>query len=341
MMGAATMKDVARAAGVGIGTVSRVVNSAEGVTLKTREKVESAILRLGFNPNPIAQSMRSGLTKTLAYVARDFTVPILNIFVDAMQSVLDAKGFGLQVASSYHDTSREIEILQRIALRRADGVVVATSSEIDVNLLHTLSELSLPIVLLDRDTPLELDAVLIDHRYGTRSAIQHLLELGHTRIAMISGQLNVRPAIERLAGFREAFETKGQTVSEDIVRTGSFSTEFAYSEAAMLLHQPDRPTAVFAGGTAMLAGVLRAARDSGLRVPQDISIIGGADSELAQLHSPGITTVRWQHDQLGVTAAKFVLRRLETPDAPRQRMVFPTELIQRGSCAPPAQKSRQ
>ncbi|MCO5066858.1 MAG: LacI family transcriptional regulator [Rhizobiaceae bacterium] len=331
----ATIKDVAREAGVGIGTVSRVVNSVEGVKAKTRHRVETAILRLGYNPNPIAQSMRNGLLKTFAYVARDFSVPILNMFVDAMQSVLDSKGFGLQVASSYHDGTREIAILKRLAMRRADGIVVATSAEDDPNLLKVLRELPIPVVLLDRDNPAELDSVLVDHRSGTRAGVQHLLAMGHRRVALISGQPNVRPAIERLAGFRDAFLHSGLTVPDEMIRLGSFSTEFAYSEAAMLFRLRERPTAVFAGGTAMLAGVIRAARDAALKIPEDLSVISGADSELAQLYQPGITTVRWQHDQLGVVAAKFLLRRLETGKLPRQSMIFPTELIQRGSCSPP------
>lgn len=329
-----TMKDVAHEAGVGIGTVSRVINKTSGVSAKTREKVESAIARLGFNPDPIAQSMRSGLTKTFACIVRDFSVPILSEFVNAMQDTSDASGFGLQVASSYHDTVREVSMLERLARRRVDGIVIATSSEEDERLAAVIRGLEVPVVLLDRDHPAMVDSVLIDHRAGTRAAIGRLIALGHRRIALLSGQPVVRPARERAAGFSEAFARAGLPEPLDLRRLGSFDVDFVYSETAQLLRLPDRPTAIFAGGTAMLAAVLRAVRDAGLSVPQDVSIVAGADSELAFLHTPDISVVRWHHDQLGAAAARFLLARVAGQDAAPQRMVFPTEFVQRGSCGP-------
>lgn len=329
-----TMKDVAEEAGVGVGTVSRVVNGGTNVSLKTRERVEAAIRRLNFNPDPIAQSMRSGQTKMFACIVRDFSVPILSMFVNAMQDTADVSGFGLQVASSYHDTDREIVMLERLARRRIDGIVIASSSETDEGLLETISSSEVPIVLLDRDKPDNVDAVLIDHRAGVRTAVQRLLDLGHRRIAMLSGQKGVRPVRERVAGYREAFSSRGLEPAEELIRCGSFTPDFVYSETAQMLRSEARPTAIYAGGTAMLAAVLRAIRDVGLRVPQDVSVVAGADSELALLHTPTISVVRWQHDQLGAAAARFLLSRVENRKAPVQKMIFPTEFIQRESCGP-------
>lgn len=328
------MKDVAEEAGVGIGTVSRVVNGGMNVSAKTRERVEAAIRRLNFNPDPIAQSMRSGQTKTFACIVRDFSVPILSTFVNAMQDTADASGFGLQVASSYHDTEREIAMLEKLARRRIDGLVIASSSESDPDLLDAISSSDVPIVLLDRDKPETVDAVLIDNRAGVRAAILHLIDLGHRRIALLTGQEGVRPVRERIAGYREAYAARGLVPVEDLVRCGSFTAEFVYSEVVQLLRSDEPPTAVFAGGTAMLAAVLRAIRDVGLRIPQDVSVVTGADSELALLHTPAISAVRWQHDQLGAAAARFLLSRVETPQGKAQRMVFPTEFIVRESCGP-------
>lgn len=326
------MRDVARIAGVGVGTVSRVVNNTDGVSAKTREKVKSAILQLGFNPNPIARSMRSGQTMTFACVVRDFSTPILASFANAVQGTVDSRGFGLQFVSSYHDVERELDILRRLSNHRADGIVVATASETSPELIAALEAFPVPVVLLDRDIPETIDAVKIDHRSGTRSATNHLIQLGHRRIAMISGPRDVRPVRERLAGYRLAHERFGVAVEETLIRCGSFGIDYAYSEAMQLLGTAARPTAVIAGGTAILSGLLRAARDLGLRVPEDLSIISGADNELAALHSPGITAVRWQHDQLGAIAGRFLLNRIEAPQMERQCMVVPTELISRESC---------
>ncbi|WP_417426801.1 LacI family DNA-binding transcriptional regulator [Hoeflea sp.] len=332
--GPLTMRDVARVAGVGVGTVSRVVNNADGVSAKTKEKVKSAIAQLGFNPNPIARSMRSGLTMSFACVVRDFSVPILTSFANAIQNAVDGRGFGLQFVSSYHDVERELDILNRLSNHRADGVVVATASETSPELLAALESFPVPLVLLDRDIPESIDAVKIDHRSGTRSAVNHLIQLGHRRIAIITGPKDIRPVRERIAGYMLAHEKFGVPVDESLIHCGSFGIDFAYSEAMQILASASRPTAVIAGGTAMLSGLLRAARDLGLKIPDDLSVVSGADNELAALHSPAITAVRWQHDQLGAIAGRFLLNRLETPNMERQCMVVPTELISRESCGP-------
>lgn len=329
------MKDVARNAQVGVSTVSRVINANGSVSAETRERVNNSISRLGFNPNPIAQSMRSGLTKMFACIVRDFSVPVLSRLISSMQTVVDAQGFGVQVASSHHNVEREIDILRKLYLRRTDGIVIATSSETDLRILNALEELAIPVVLLDREMPAKLDAVQIDHRYGVRSAIGSLLDLGHTRVSLIGGQPDVRPTNERVEGYKEAFKLRGLEISHDLIRLGAFDTEYAYSEVAMLLRKADRPTAILAGGTAMLGGVLRAVRDAGLRIPQDISLVSGAESELALLHSPGISAVGWNSDQLGIAIARLMLQRIERPEDPVRRVIIPTELIQRGSSGPP------
>ena len=329
-----TVKDVAREAGVGIGTVSRVLNNAVGVSQKTRLKVENAIAKLGFNPNPIAQSMRSGQTKTLACVVRDFSVPILSVFVNAMQKAVDHKGYALQVASSYHEVDREADFIRRVAQRQVDGMVIATSSENDPKLAEALVSLKIPVVLLDRDEPQNCAAVLVDHAQGVRSAILHLADLGHKRIAIVTGQSDVRPVRERIAAYREAHEIAGLPVDESLIRRGSFGGDFAYHEALKLLRIDERPTAIFAGGTAIMPGILRAIGDFRLRMPEDISLVSGADSELAQLYGSGITAVRWQHDQLGTSAAEILLDAIESGEQMAARVTASTELILRGSTGP-------
>nr|WP_283771631.1 MULTISPECIES: LacI family DNA-binding transcriptional regulator [unclassified Chelatococcus] len=328
------MKDVAMEAGVGVGTVSRYINGNGALGDDIRERVSGAIKRLNFNPDPIAQSMRNGQTKTFACIVRDLTVPVLSVFVNAMQTAVDAEGYGLMVASSYHDPQREVEMLHKLSMRRTDGMVIATSTEGNAALNEALEKLNAPVVLLDRQTPVHLDSVLIDHLRGVKHAIRYLIDLGHRRIAVLSGQEAVRPVVERLEGFRQAFTERGLSVPEDLVRMGSFSADYTYEETLRLLQLLDRPTAIFAGGTAMLPGVLRAVKDSGLQIPRDISVIGGADSELASLFSPSVTVVRWDHDRLGTAAARFLLNRIKRPDCPVQRQIFPTELIVRDSCGP-------
>jgi LacI family transcriptional regulator len=328
-----TLKDVARASGVSVGTVSNVINNHPRVTYAIKKRVDDVIYKLGFKPDSIAQSMRSGQTKTLACVVRDLTVPILSTFVDSMQNTVDAHGFSLFVASSYHDLSREISLLTKFSRRRVDGIVIATSSETDPKLITQLRESTTPIVLLDRKLPEQLDSVLVDHRGGVRQAMDYLISLGHTRIGFISGQDAVSPVQERLRGYYDALDAKAMPRDARLVRTGSFGIDYAYSEAVQFFELSDPPTAIVAGGTTLLAGVLRAAREVGRRIPEDVSIIGGQDSELAQLHSPAITVIRWDHAQLGVAAARFLINRLKSAAIGIQRIISPSELVVRGSCA--------
>jgi LacI family transcriptional regulator len=331
-----TIRDVAEAAGVGIGTVSRVINGHANVGAALRERVQAAILALGFTPDAAAQSLRGGQSRTFACVVRDLTVPVLASFADQMQQELDQHGYGLLVASSYHSFARERELLASFERRRVDGLVIATSSERDPRLLRLLREAPMPVTLLDRRRPETLDSVCVDHASGTRAAIAHLLALGHRRIAVISGAHTVRPVRERLRGVELAHAALGLRPDPALIRLGSFSTAFAAQEAAALLDGPVPPTAFFVAGTALLPGLLRALQERGLSVPRDVSVVAGADSELAEFHSPPISVVRWDHGALGAAAARFLLGRIEDPELPPQRAAGPTEYVPRGSCAPPA-----
>jgi LacI family transcriptional regulator len=196
-----------------------------------------------------------------------------------------------------------------------------------------MKQLQIPIVLLDREGPAELDAVTIDHRRGVRTATEHLHALGHTRIALLTGKPSTRPARERIAGFRDASARFGKKA---IVRTGGFSADFGFREASSLLSSPTRPTAIIAGGMAMLSGVLQAIRARGLVIPDDISVVAGADSDLAALATPAVTAIRWSGADEGRVAVQLLLSRLGgNRNGPVQRVMLSTELIIRASCARP------
>ncbi len=335
-----TIKDVAREAGVGLGTVSRVINNHRDVNETSREKVLAVIERLGYRPDLLARSMRAGISHTLAFIVRDFTGATLSALADAVQNEVDQFGFSLFVASSYHDPARELAMLQRFKARRVDGIIVATSSETDPVLLAELTRPGPPVVLLDRATPEGLDMVQSDHAGGMREAVRYLAKLGHRRIALITGEPDVFPTRERIRGYHEALAEAGLKNDPALCRVGSFALGFAYEQSLDLLRGTKRPTAIIAGGTAMLPGVMHAAQERGLRIPHDLSLIGGADSEVARVATPSITVIGWDHGLIGRTAAQFIVTRLQDATLPPRRKVFPTELILRDSCAPPPAKRR-
>jgi LacI family transcriptional regulator len=337
---APTIRDVAEAAGVGLGTVSRVINGHANVGEELRARVLATVRQLGFAPDAAAQTLRSRQSRTFACVVRDLTVPVLASFAEGMQAELDRQGYDLLIASSYHSVAREKDLLASFVRRRVDGLVIATSSERDRGLLKLLREEPMPVVLLDRGAPDTLDSVLVDHAGGSRTAIAHLLALGHRRIAVISGTNVVSPVRERMRGVEQAFASIGLKPDPALFRLGSFSTTFAWEAASELLDGHRPPTAFFVAGTALLPGLLRALQERGLSVPRDISVVAGAESELAEFHAPPISVVRWDHGALGAAAARFLLARIEQPARPPQHALGPSEYVPRGSCAPPSKDHR-
>lgn len=330
-----SIRDVALLAGVGLGTASRVINGHPNVREEKRKRVRAAIAQLGYAPDIVAQSMRNHRSMTFACIMRDFTVPVLSMFVDSMQKEIDPFGFSLMVASSYHDPEREMELLRGFQQRRIDGLVVATSSEKDPTLLALLNEAQFPIVLLDRRHPNGLDAVSVNHAAGISQAVFHLMDMGHRRIAIISGEPGLHPTQNRLEGYLEAHRVREVPVDQALIRMVSFGRDAANAQARSLLEQPMPPTAIIAGGTSLLPAVMQAARECELVIPRDLSVIAGADSDLAMLSTPSITVVRWSHDQLGKAAARFLISRLGDAGLPPQRLAVDAELVVRESCAPP------
>lgn len=330
-----SIREVAAHAQVAIGTVSRVINGHPSVSDDRRQRVLAAIDALGYVPDIVAQSMRNRRSMTFACVMRDFTVPILSLFIDSMQKEVDAHGFSLMYASSYHDVEHEVRLLKGFAQRRIDGLVIASSSEDSPVLLQALRQARFPVVLIDRDQPAEFDSVRVEHAVGIGDAVRYLAHLGHRRIAIISGEPGVHPTRDRLRGYREAMQQSGLPIRPDWMRAVSFSTEAGYQETRRLLALHERPTALIAGGSALLPGLLAATREAGISVPTDLSVIAGADSDVARLSTPAITSVHWSHDALGRAAGQFLMKRLASPNALRQEMRVRAELLVRGSCAPP------
>jgi LacI family transcriptional regulator len=334
-MATITIHDVARAAGVSIATASRVLNGRPTVGEEIRKRVQKAVDELGYSPDILAQSMRLGRTQMIAFVIRDITVAPLASLVRATQDVLHAADHELLIACSEGERDREVDLLRRMSRRRADGLILTTSTEDDPVLVDAWKSAGLPTVMFDREAHGLCDNVLIAHSEGLRQALDHLFGLGHTRIAMLTGQPTVWPARSRVETYREEFAKRGLPVDEELLRARSFDTDTGFMEASSLLSLANPPTAIIAGGTSILPAVLRATQSRGLRVPDDISIIGDSDSDLAMLATPSITVVRWNSSDVGQTCARLILERLADLDAPPRQIIFPTEFVSRKSCAPP------
>jgi LacI family transcriptional regulator len=328
-----TIRDVAQAAGVSIGTVSRVLNGHKSVREEVRRQVKQVMDELGYEADAAARNMRRLRTQTVAIALRDFSIPATAISLQAAESVFRAAGYTVLLANTNDDKNVELALLREFTQRRVDGIVMTISDESDPELLSALNSVRVPIVLNGRNQIESVDRVLSDLQGGTVQATEYLLSLGHRRIALLTGRPRAYPARGRIEGFREAFRRAGLELPEDLIRARSFSSEFAFTETSYLMSLAARPTAIIAGGMAMLPGVLQSLRLSRLAIGADVAVIAGCDSDLAELAAPAITAISWDFAAAGRYCAEMLLQRIqgEAPEAPRC-LTLPAMLILRDSC---------
>ncbi|GAA4326523.1 LacI family DNA-binding transcriptional regulator [Pigmentiphaga soli] len=334
---AVTMRDVAREAGVSVGTVSRVVNKNPAVKARIREQVQAAIARTGWQPNAVAQSMRTASTKTIGCVLPDIGNPLFAAIAKSAEEELRRHGYAFILANSNGDADHEMELLTLLLQRRVDGLLFAPSDEYDPRMTGIVRGTRVPTVLVERELPEECDHVVSDQRNGVRQAADHLISLGHRRIALVTGEPKIRPGRERYRGFAEAFESAGLPIDPALLRLESLTVAYAYQEVHRLMALKEPPTGIIMGGNMMLTGALRAFALKGVRVPQDVSVVAVGDTDLAELASPPITAVRWNLEAMGREAAVALINRVAAggaaaPPEP-QHVILPTEIVLRRSCA--------
>ncbi|WP_312529324.1 LacI family DNA-binding transcriptional regulator [Paracoccus sp. (in: a-proteobacteria)] len=331
-----TIREVAKLASVSIGTVSRVINGAADVSPVIRKSVESAIEELGYVPNAAAKSMRMGRSRTVGCILREINIAQLGGFVSTAQNVLTEARYSLLIANSDGRRQREIELLRSFSSGQVDGILMGPYTPIEGEFEEILRALPVPLVMIDRDQPLWCDAVYADHEGGIYQACSHLLNLGHRRIALLTGPARLHPGGARLRGFMRAHAEKKVAPVPDLVISESFLNDHGYRATSSLLGLAQPPTAIIAGGIDMLPGVLRAIRTRGLDVPNDISVIASGQSDLSDLHQPPIGVVGWSQNEVGATAAALLLDLIANGkrEEPR-RVIIPTRFNPQASCMPP------
>jgi len=329
-----TIRDVARVSGVSVGTVSRSLNAPGSVRPATLGRVRAAIEALDFQPDSRAQNMRRRSTFTVGFVVDDIANPLHATTFKAADAELRGRGYSLYLVNTNGKAREEAEAIDLLQHGRVDGLIMTIDSEQDAGTVKRLEELRVPSVLLDREISLPIDAVLTDHAVGMGQATEYLIGLGHRRIALITGGLDIRPGRERVRGFREAFRRRALPCPEDLIHALSLSADFGFRAASALLQAVDRPTAVIAAGNRVLVGVLRAFQQRSVAIPGDMSLIACDQTDLARLYPGPITLIDRDVAEIGRTAAQVLLERLtDGRDRPAQRISFPTRLILGGSCA--------
>ena len=331
----ASIRDVAQAAGVSLGTASRALNRSGHVSAAAIAAVSQAAQRLGYQPDAIAQSMRTRSTGVVGLLVSDFANPLYARVITAVEARLQLGGYALLLANTHNDARREKTLIELFRRRRVDGLVLGPCESENPQMLDRLADEHLPVVALDRDFGPQCSGVQVDHFHGALQATRYLLNLGHSRIALLTPGSVLRPGRERIAGFRDAFSERGLQPDPRLIRAERSSMEFAFSEALSLLSSTQAPTAFVCLGTRILSGVLQGLRHSGRSVPEEISVISVGDTDLSQLFSPAITALTWDLDAVGTAVAELLLRRLQPePALEPERIFITTQLVLRESCGP-------
>ncbi|MCC7368684.1 MAG: LacI family DNA-binding transcriptional regulator [Chloroflexi bacterium] len=330
-----TIRDVAAKSGVSANTVSRVLNGKQDVSPVTRERVQAVIDELGFRPNNLARSLLRRQSHTIGHVVTDCTNPNTAQQIRAIQDVTTREGYSVVLFDTNERADRQTQSLHLLEGQVVDGIILTPARSEDDGLAKFVGRGN-RLVLLNRDVPgLDVDRVMIDNRAGARAAIEHLIELGHRRIAYITGRPEISTVSERLAGYQDALAAHGITLDPHLVCRVEIDVEAATEATGKLLGRRRRPTAIFAYNDLMAVGALVAIRAAGLRVPEDISLVGHDDILYAPYLQVPLTTVAQPTREMAETAARLLVARVRGDTAPHRRIVLPPRLVVRASTAAP------
>ncbi|MHA6911033.1 LacI family DNA-binding transcriptional regulator [Ralstonia pseudosolanacearum] len=342
-----TIKDVAALAEVSFTTVSHVVNNTRTVSAETRRRVEEAIRATRYVPSAVARSLKHRTTHTIGVLVPTATNPYFAELARGIEDVCAAAGYSVILCNSDDNPRKQRDYLRVLMEQRVDGIVISSAGP-DHALIDALSDSTLPMVMVDRPTHgVHADQVQVDHEAGAYLATKHLLELGHRRIACISGPAALSVTAGRLGGFYRALHETGVPEKSVRVIEGDFTSPGGYRAARELLTSGETPTAIFASNDLMGIGTLRAAAELGIPVPEALSVIGFDDIELSRYVYPALSTVGQSIRQLGEITASTLLEQLNDhamrdPLHPPQarRIVLPPRLSLRESTAEPARPAR-
>jgi LacI family transcriptional regulator len=326
-----TIRRVADVAGVSTATVSHVINGTRTVSAPLRARVLDAMVQLDYRHDVIARSLRRRETLTLGLIVPSVEIPFFAHLAGGIESAANSAGYSVILGNSGWSLERDLDYLNNLLARRVDGLLCISLTLAAEHIAQVVKRT--PVVIFERTMPgIELDTVEIDNFQGTYDATRHLLTLGHRRIGCITGIAGSSLTNERLRGYRQALERAGIAVDDDLERTGDYTAAAGVHHARALLALPEPPSAVFAFNDLMAMGVMQAAYELGLRVPDDLAVMGFDGVALSEHTCPPLSTVAQPIDQMSQAAITLLLNRISGggPAAARLEIIQP-KLIVRAS----------
>lgn len=328
---AVSMADVARKAGVSVTTVSHVVNKSRPVAAETERAVLAAIAESGYVPDSVIRSLRNSGSQTVGLAMSSISNPYFGDVVHSIEQAASRDGYSLLLADTHDDVSTELRVVSALLSRRVEVIVLAPSADPTRALQHARHQ-GVPVVLIDRFFEADADQIGPENIEPTIELVDHLVSIGHRRIAMINGRAGLSTTEERVAGFRQGLRRNHVRLNPDYLVSGDSRDDIAAKALLQLLALPKPPTAVVVGNNRMTIGVMRGARDAGVGIPDDLALVAFDDFEWADLFHPSLTVIAQPTQAMGEQALKLVLSRLADPSMPARRVVMRPTFVHRESC---------
>lgn len=326
----ATIKDVAKEAGVSVATVSRTLNRSDRVSSEVRDRVVAAVESLGYRPNAIARSLKSRNTRTLGLVIPNVTNPFFTQMARVVEDAARERGYSLIFGNTDEDPEKEAEYLEVLLEKQVDGLIVSPARSASPQ-LEALVRDGVSVVFLDRYLQgIEAPVVRSDGRRAVDELVEYMVGLGHEKLAIISGSSETVPGRERLDAFLAGARERNVPVDEEYIKFGDFRRESGFETMRELLDTKEPPTAVFAANNLMALGALQAIKQAGVRVPEDVSFASFDDVSWFELVEPPITAIAQPVPELGAAAARMLPSLVEGGEA--ESVILDAELVVRGSC---------
>jgi LacI family transcriptional regulator len=327
-----TLKEVAQLAGVSTATVSNALNETKYVSEEVKDKINRAIEELNYQPNIVAKSLRVQESRIIGVLISDVANPFFSIVVRGIEEELSKSNYSILLCNTDSSVEKERKYLEVMIGKRVDGLVVSSAGNTG-DYFRSLDKTGVPIVFLNRCPEfMNSDVIMTNNIQGAYSATEHLIRHGYGKIAIITGPSSISTGKDRLIGYKRALEDYGVALSDPLVKEGSFTIQSGYDKMKELMEQDSKPDAVFISNNSMTLGAYKYLKEAGIRIPDQIAVLGYDDPDWADIVEPPITTVRQPAYQLGVHAANLMLARINEKQVKREIMYMDTTLIIRRSC---------
>ena len=327
----ANMTDVAKLANVSTATVSRVIQNPDAVKEKTRMKVLQAIEELNYQPNVLARYFRRTETKTILVMVPSIENNVFPQMIAGIDLIAHQSGYKVLLGNTYQDPDKAYSYLEELKQKQVDGVILLTT-RLDNNVITDIAD-KYPVVLTsDFIAELNVPTVAIDNISSARNAVEHLLQLGHQRVGMITGPLDIPLSRDRLKGYRQALLERGIGIDGVLIQEGDHHYESGYNQMNKFLALENPPTAIFAANDSMAMGAVKAVKAHGLRVPEDIGVVGFDNIQFSDIFEPSLTTVAQPFMEMGQRSMELLLKQINGETLTKKQHVLDTRLIIRDSC---------